>query len=124
MNPLSKPITTHQANQEIESLKKKNTRIDGDIQELREKIQNAPKYSITQTPLNIYLEHLKGLRVARDKIKELKDKQHCNNEAIKNFEAHKDKKRKIITQSKISELRNTIKNDTKRDKQLNPTEGQ
>jgi len=105
MNPLSKPITTHQANQEIQSLKKKNTRIDGDIQELRDKIQNATKYSITQTPLNIYLDHLKELRVARDKIKELKDIQHCNNEAIKNLEAYKDKKRKFITQSKVSEFK-------------------
>jgi len=45
------------------------------------------------------------LRVARDKIKELKDIQHCNNEAIKNLEAYKDKKRKFITQSKVSEFK-------------------
>ena len=93
MKPLSKPLTTHQANQEIESLKKKNTQIDVDIQELRDEIKNAPKYSITLTPLSIYLEHLKGLRETRDQIKELKDVQHCNSEVIKNLEDYKNKNR-------------------------------
>ena len=105
MKPLSKPLTTHQANQEIESLKKKNTQIDVDIQELRDEIKNAPKYSITLTPLSIYLEHLKGLREARDQIKELKSVQHGNNEEIKNLEDYKNNKNKFVTRSKVSEFK-------------------
>lgn len=109
MNPLSKPLTTHQANQEIESLKKKNTRIDEDIEQLKSQIKNAPKYSITLTPLNIYLEHLKGLREARDQIKELKSVQHGNNEEIKNLEDYKNNKKKFVTRSNVNESKNRVK---------------
>ena len=109
MNPLSKPLTIHQANQEIESLKKKNTQIGEDIEDLRDQINNAPKYSISLTPLSIYLEHLKGLREARDQIKELKNVQHGNNEEIKNLEDYKNNKKKFVTRSNVSESKNRVK---------------